>query len=431
MENKLKLILNEREQTNNNNLGVPSYCTASDMVIKAVLDNSAKTGVACLVEATANQVNQFGGYTGMKPADFVNFVYGLADEVNCPHENIILGGDHLGPLTFIHLPEEEAMQLSKDLVREYVLAGFTKIHLDTSMKISSDSKDEMLPTETIARRGAILFSECMKAFDEIEDPNKVRPAFIIGSEVPIPGGATEDEEGISVTKVADFKDTIDTYNKVFAEVGYAEAMKDIVGLVVQPGVEFGDSQVFMYEREPAKELCEALKEYDGIFFEGHSTDYQTREALKEMVQDGIAILKVGPALTFRYREALFALSFMEKVLFAENECANFMETLEKVMMEKPENWQKHLHGTDHEKAIARRYSYSDRARYYFADPEVKASIDKLLANFRGIEIPMNVLHQFMPNQYQKVIRGQLANELESLLFDSIMEIAGDYEYACH
>lgn len=428
MENALKTILASRKT--NKSVGIPSYCTANDLVIKSLLKRAAETKVPVLIEATANQVNQYGGYTGMKPADFMKFVHDLADEVGCDKSLIFLGGDHLGPLNWQKLDEAEAMEKSKVLVYEYVKAGFTKIHLDTSMKVASDDKNAMLETKVIAERGAILFKECMKAFAEIDDGTKVRPVFIIGSEVPIPGGATEVEEGIAVTKVADFYDTVKTYKEVFAAHGLESAFDDIIGVVVQPGVEFGDSQVFLYERESAKELSQSIEAFDGLVFEGHSTDYQTRECLKNMVEDNIAILKVGPALTYRFREALFMLSYIEKALIPEEKRANFIETLEEVMLANPNNWQNHYHGNDFELGLARKYSYSDRARYYFADKTVKACIDKLLANLAEIEIPMNILHEFMPAQYQKIIRGNLENNVYELVYDSVLEMADDYEYAC-
>ena len=76
----------------------------------------------------------------------------------------------------------------------------------------------------------------------------------------------------------------------------------------------------------------AAKEYPNLVFEGHSTDYQSAHSLREMVEDGIAILKVGPALTFSLREGLFALSMMEKLLLPEEKQAYFIETLEEIML---------------------------------------------------------------------------------------------------
>mgnify|MGYP000594570394 CR=1 FL=1 len=156
----------------------------------------------------------------------------------------------------------------------------------------------------------------------------MRPVFVIGSEVPIPGGATEAEDTLAVTSPDAFRDTVSTYQRVWTEEGVGDGMKDVIAVVVQPGVEFGDEQVFDYDPAAAVDLCAALKEFPDICFEGHSTDYQTATDLYNMVTDGIAILKVGPALTYGLREALFSLSMMEKELVPEEKRANFIETLD-------------------------------------------------------------------------------------------------------
>lgn len=44
-----------------------------------------------------------------------------------------------------------------------------------------------------------------------------------------------------------------------------------------------------------------VNDYSHLVFEAHSTDYQTKEAYKQLVHDHFAILKVGPALTFAMR----------------------------------------------------------------------------------------------------------------------------------
>lgn len=411
--------------------GIPSYCSANELVLEAALERAKELNVPTLIEATANQVNQFGGYTGMEAKDYVDFVYRIADKVGCKKELIILGGDHLGPLTWKDEPAESAMQKSKDLVREYVLAGFTKIHLDTSMKLLDDNASAPLATEVIAERGVQLYEECMVAYEQLLKENKdaLRPVFIIGSEVPIPGGAQEAEEGIAVTKPEDFLDTVNTYKRIFKEHGCADAWDDVIAVVVQPGVEFGDAQVFLYDTDAAKQLCDELKKYPEIVFEGHSTDYQTPACLAKMVEDGIAILKVGPALTFGLREALFSLSEIEKALVKEGERADFVETLEKAMLTNPANWQKHYHGDEDALAFARKYSFSDRCRYYIGEKEVVSSIYQLFDNLTKTGIPMNILHQYMPLQYEKVCDGELALEPRALAKDGVVNFMEDYEYA--
>lgn len=410
--------------------GIPSYCSANELVLLNALRRAKALNNAVLIEATANQVNQYGGYTGMVPKDFYNMVMEMAKEVGVDENQIILAGDHLGPLTWQNLPEAEAMEKSIELVYQYTKAGFTKIHLDTSMKVADDPEG-LLSTETIARRGATLYKAAMKGYAELkaQKPDAMRPVFVIGSEVPIPGGAQEAEDSLAVTSPAAFQDTVATYRKVFAAEGVEEGMKDVIAVVVQPGVEFGDDQVFLYDHDAATNLCAELQEYPEVCFEGHSTDYQSKECLKKMVEDGIAILKVGPALTYGLREALFSLSFMEKELVPEGERANFIETLEKVMLEKPDNWKKHYHGDDKQLALARKYSFSDRCRYYIGLPEVVDAMNKLFANLNTYKIPMNMLHQYMPISYAKVRDGVLPLDPKELAIDGIQFFMDDYEYA--
>lgn len=412
-------------------VGIPSFCTANDLVIEACLKQAMRFDDYVLVEATANQVNQFGGYTGMKPADYRDFVYEIAEKVGFPKEKIILGGDHLGPLTWQNEPEKEAMEKSIELVKLFVLAGFKKIHLDTSMRVADDSREEMLSDETIARRGAILYEACEEAYQELlkENPNEVRPAFIIGSEVPIPGGAQEAEESISVTKPEAVEKTLEVYREQFEKRGLKDAFDNVIGVVVQPGVEFGDEDVFHYNRTNAAQLTEVMKKYNNIVLEGHSTDYQSPKALKEMVEDGIAILKVGPALTFSLREGLFALSMIEKQLVEEDKQAKFMETIEALMLKNPSDWQKHYHGTEEQLAIKRKYSFSDRCRYYFSQPKLQESIEKLFKNLSETNIPLSMLRQYMPQQYIKVRDGVLKSDPKELAEDCVVHLIEDYNYA--
>ena len=428
MKHPLQEMMEKRR--NGEICGIPSYCSANELVLEQALRRAKELNTPTLIEATANQVNQFGGYTGMVPADFYNMVLEMAKKIDLPENMIILAGDHLGPLTWQNLPEKEAMENSIELVYQYTRAGFTKIHLDTSMKVADDPEG-LLSTEVIARRGAILYKSAMKGYEELkaEKPDAMRPVFVIGSEVPIPGGAQEAEDTLAVTSPDAFRDTVSTYRRVFAEEGVADGMNDVIAVVVQPGVEFGDEQVFLYDPEAATDLCNALKEFKEVCFEGHSSDYQSAECLKNMVRDGIAILKVGPALTYGLREALFALSFMEKELVPEEKQAHFIETLDKVMLDNPANWQKHYHGDDKQLALARKYSFSDRCRYYIGQPEVVDAMNKLFDNLREYRIPMNMLHQYLPVSYLKVRDGIIPLDPRELALDGVQNFMDDYEYA--
>ena len=325
------------------------------------------------------------------------------------------------------------MEKAKTLVRLFVEAGYRKIHLDTSMKLGDDPADEALSDEIIARRGVELYRVCEEAYQKIKknNPDARRPDYIIGSEVPIPGGAQEEEDTISVTKPEAVQKTLEAYETAFKEAGLPHAMESVIAVVTQPGVEFGDDEVFQYDRQAAKDLVGFIDTIPDIVMEGHSTDYQLKERLLEMVEDGVGILKVGPAVTFALREGLFALSAIEEALFEEEDRANFPQVLEDVMLASPGNWQKHYHGDEKALLLKRKYSLSDRSRYYLTTKEAVNAINKLLSNFENQVIPMGLLHQYMPLQYEKVIRNTLQADGRSLVMDYVQNLAQDYRYACY
>lgn len=416
-------------------VGIYSACSANSFVIEAVLKKGLEDNSCVLIESTANQCDQFGGYTGMKPLDFKNYVYAIADKLGFDKNKIFLGGDHLGPLTWTNLNEEEAMKNSEVLIDAYVSAGFTKIHVDTSMKVKDDDPNTRLSDETIARRGVHLVKVAENAYKKLleTNPEAVEPIYIVGSEVPIPGGSQAAvDEGVQVTKVEDFKATMNTFKAKFKEEGIENVWDRVLGIVVQPGVEEKDSGCTEYDRSKAVELSKAIKEVPDLVFEGHSTDYQTKIKLREMVEDGVAILKVGPGLTFAAREGLYALSFIEDEVCKVNgkTPSNFREVLDKEMLQNNSHWVKHYHGSDEEIALKRKYSFSDRSRYYYATEPVKKAIDTLLANLKD-GCPLNLLSQFMPIQYTKVREGKLKNDPKELVLDRIGNTIDEYLYATH
>lgn len=429
MDNPLVRILKDRREKNIK--GLYCACTANEFVISTCMKKALATKTPLIVEATANQVNQYGGYTGMKPQDYMAFIAAIATKNDFPLSELILGGDHLGPLTWCHLPQEEAMAEAKELVRLYALAGFTKLHLDTSMRLADDDPQAPLPTAVIARRGAELAAVAETAYQSrlVDNPEAIPPCYIIGSEVPIPGGEQEDT-GVKVTSATDFSETVRLYQTLFAEYGLTEAFSRVIAVVVQPGVEFGEETIHEYQPEQVVDLLGALAQYPNLVFEGHSTDYQTPNKLRAMVDDNVALLKVGPGLTFAYRQGLFALASIEQELFAGvKPLSDLVATIERVMLEQPKDWQKYYHGDAKKLELARKYAYSDRVRYYLPDVRIQASIEKLFANFMGIKIPWTLLLQFMPKQYDKVREHTLDNEAKALVEDFVGNCIDDYLYA--
>lgn len=414
--------------------GIYSVCSANTYVIEAAMDEAKEKGTFALIEATCNQVNQFGGYTGMKPADFRDQVYKIAGQCEFPIEKLILGGDHLGPNPWKNEPAEQAMAKAIQMIRLYILAGFTKIHIDTSMHLGDDDHSVPLDTEVVAQRSALLCQKSEEAFSEYLKNNTwvVRPVYVIGTEVPIPGGSQDTLEELKVTDADDCRKAIETYRKAFKEYQLEAVWDHVIAIVVQPGVEFGDANIHAYDRPNAKELCSVLKEVPTLIFEGHSTDYQKASSLKEMVEDGIGILKVGPALTFAMREALFMLNHIENEMFNNDssiQLSHFIDTLDKVMAEDPGEWAGHYHGNDNQIQFSCKYSFSDRSRYYMGNEMVVKSLNTMLRNLSSIEMPLSIISQYMPEQYVKIREGSLQNDPVSLIKDKIRNVLEYYDYA--
>jgi D-tagatose-1,6-bisphosphate aldolase subunit GatZ/KbaZ len=385
-----------------------------------------------LIESTSNQVDQEGGYTGMKPVDFVGYVNSVATRLGFPKDMIFLGGDHLGPNKWQELPAAVAMSNAKVLVEEYVKAGFQKIHLDTSMFCADDPGDRKKPLrdEIVASRAAIL---CRAAEDAWKDfcPGDPQPVYVIGTEVPPPGGAREEEE-IIPTKPEDAVRTIEVTRQSFVDAGLAEAWERVVAVVVQPGVEYGDDRVFEYNRALAAKLSGKITDYDRLVYEAHSTDYQTETGLRSLVEDHFCILKVGPWLTFAYREALFALESMEIEMMGAGAdgLSRLRDTMDLVMLQDPKHWKKYYSGTENQQLFQRKYSFSDRSRYYWTDESIVRAKNRLIQNLKKNKIPLSLLSQFMPCQFYEVLNGKLTNDPMELVLEYIRMITGIYSRAC-
>ena len=413
--------------------GIYSVCTANAEVLEACFKQAVSDDSILLVESTSNQVDQYGGYTGMEPADFVNFVKSIAKKNDFPDEKLLLGGDHLGPNPWQNLHAEDAMDKAKVLISEYVKAGYQKIHLDTSMFCADDKGDRTLPLpdEIVASRTAEL---CRVAEDTYFQHRKgnPQPVYIIGTEVPVPGGAKEEEEEVLPTSPEDAAKTISVTHKYFKAAGLSDAWERVIGVVVQPGVEFGDDQIFQYQRENAKELSKKIKTYDHLVYEAHSTDYQTESNLKALVEDHFCILKVGPWLTFAYREALFALESIEVELLGEDyiTLSRLREILDKEMTNNPVYWEKYYPGDEKQKFFKRKYSFSDRSRYYWPAAELEKAKNRLFENLRKNTIPASLLSQYMPIQFYQVCNGAISSDPRELLHSYIRNVTGIYARAC-
>ena len=403
--------------------GITSVCSAHPLVIEAALRRGAAEDRAVLIEATCNQVNQEGGYTGMTPVDFRRFIEGIAAKIGFPIERIILGGDHLGPNPWKKLTAQEAMVRAEAMVTAYVEAGFEKIHLDTSMGCAGEPT--ALADELTSARAARL---AKVAEDAARRSNRRPPVYVIGTEVPPPGGATHALEDIEITRADAVLRTLAIHHSSFAAAGVASAMERVIGIVVQPGVEFGNANVALYKPERARNLISALDDMPGLLFEAHSTDYQPAEALSALVEGGFAILKVGPGLTFALREALYGLDAIADVIAGKPQHAGLPVTMEAIMLDQPAHWAGHYGGSADEERLQRHFSYSDRIRYYWPDARASAAVDALFDQLRG-DIPETLISQYLARSYPDVVAKRVVPRARELCLAAIDAALAPYSAA--
>jgi D-tagatose 6-phosphate 4-epimerase len=398
--------------------GVTSVCSAHPMVIEAALRRGLVRGERVLIEATCNQVNQEGGYTGMTPADFRRFVESIAARVGYDSSRIVLGGDHLGPNPWKGLPAAEALVRAQAMIDAYARAGFAKIHLDASMGCAG---------EPAAVSDEIAASRAARLAHAAEAVGASRPiCYVVGTEVPIPGGVGQ-EIKVHVTEPDAARATIEAHRKAFAARGLEAAFARVIAVVVQPGVEFGASDVVGYDRAKARRLAAVLDDLPQFAFEAHSTDYQTPNALAALVGDGFAILKVGPALTFALREALYGLDHVAGALLGTAEAESLRAFMEREMTQDPRYWAEYYGGGPSELRLLRHFSLSDRIRYYWARPHVADAVAKLMQRLQGRQIPPALAHQYLPGYDLETGAPVTAHEA---IIATIDRVLGDYSLAC-
>jgi len=364
-------------------IAIPSVCTAHPDALEASLTLAETLDQPIVVEATSNQVNQDGGYTGLMPAAFIRFVADIATRAGVDPARILFGGDHLGPQAWRKLPATQAMDKAHRMVADYAAAGFTKIHLDCSEGCAGEPAQ--LTDEITASRSAALAATALQ-----HAPDPAALLFVIGTEVPPPGGARTDDHGdIPPTTPASASATLAAHAEAFRALNLP--LDQIGGLVVQPGVEFSPMEVHHLPLARKPHLLDALKDWPGLCLEAHSTDYQHAAAYPRLAELGFAFQKVGPALTFAWREALYALD----TLRAQNGWASgpsLADTMEQVMLANPAHWQAHIHGQTADPRSERHFGLADRIRYYWPDPKARESVQRLMTDLADKRLPDPMLH---------------------------------------
>lgn len=401
--------------------GLASICSAHEMVIEAALAHGARHGTEVLIEATCNQVNHRGGYTGQTPAELRAAVTAAAARVGLPAGSLILGGDHLGPTPWKGRTAAEAMAEAERMVGAYASAGFVKLHLDASVACADDPPN--VAEEVLAARAAAL-AVVAEAARPADAP---APFYVIGTEVPTPGGATG-ASSVAVTTPETASRTLELHRAAFRAAGLADAWERVIALVVQPGVEFGQEEVHAYDPVAARPLASLLDAWPGLVFEAHSTDYQAPAALRRLTRDGFGFLKVGPWLTFALREALYGLDAIAGVLAPDGR-APLPNVMEGLFQARPESWAAYCHGDEAARRLQRHFGLSDRVRYLWTEPAARTAVAALFASLGDRALPLPLIGQWLGRLAPGVEAGTIAPTARALALASVDRVLDLYHGA--
>ena len=302
--------------------------------------------------------------------------------------------DHLGPHAWPNLSREAAWREAAELVRLCVKAGYDKLHLDT---VTGNDRSRQNYEDIL--QAAVQTADLCRIAEKtaLETALPKPPLYVIGTDVPTPGGGMQPHGSPAITTPRDLEQTLTVFEKTFRSNRLDAAWRRTTAIVVQPGVDFGDYQVATYCHEKAAELaeCRALLP-NWMTFEVHAADYQSLKSLRELSNDGFNLLKIGPCLTFSLRQTMYALAHIEEVLPGKKIPSNLRETIEATMIRHPENWRHHYQGSLIELKYLRHFSYKDRIRYYWNRPSVRQAVRQLSENLQT-PVPKALIEQYLPD----------------------------------
>ena len=170
-------------------------------------------------------------------------------------------------------------QRAEAMVAAYVEAGFTKIHLDTSMGCARRARGARRRRRRRARRaprGGRRSGRATRAVGAARlrhrhrGPDARRRDACLGRRSRSRRPRRRWQRSLRTARP-------------LPRAGIGDAFERVIALVVQPGVEFDHERVVAYEPARAKALDGVLERERSIVFEAHSTDYQPPELLQALV----------------------------------------------------------------------------------------------------------------------------------------------------
>ena len=343
-----------------------------------------------LIETTSNQINQYGGYTNLRPKQFLKKINIIAKDLKYK-KKIIFGADHLGPLPWKDFEKNKAIKKGKKLFREVVKAGYKKIHIDTGMKLKND---KFLTKQKI-------FNRCKSIFDTMNSKSIKNIFFVFGTEVPTAGGENK----------YDLKNT--NINSIKNDIAYYKKLRKNFSLVIEPGLGFTNQKIHKLKMTSCLQKKKISHKKD-FTYEAHSCDYQDLSSLKKLLKNNFKFLKVGPELTFNYMNAILKMERIEK-LYLKSKLSKIKKIFSREMDINKTFWKNYYFGNKKKIEYLKFNSYLDRSRYYW-------NKKKVISSLKILEKNINLLNKnlIFKNNKNLIKRFELKKKLKLNKFDFIV-----------
>jgi len=407
--------------------GIYAVESQNSTVQEAYLRQALADGSPALFEICADMLDPHGQGGKMLPDDFIANVRRDAGKTGFPRDRLFFGVNDLSPSLWKGESIESALKKTRAFISDLVSLGFKKLGIHAAIPLKGDPADQPLPQEVIVAREAALYKAAEGAAATL--PEEEKPLYVIDAH---PGQVmAEDQE--NVVRKEDVEIAVDMFAKTAEAAGLPEMKERLLAVRIFSGVGHDGEKVIPFDSSLLEELGGCVYRTKPVVMEVLQTDFQPQTVLDELAHNHFALMSVGPELTYTMREALFSLAMMENETMIGKPgvyLSNFIIELDRSMQSAPQHWQKYYTGNGFEQLIARKYSLYDRSRFYWEDKEVRKTKKRLFENLIEYPIPLTVMRQFMPYQYERVAAGELENKPDELVMDAVRRALRRYSRAC-
>jgi len=409
--------------------GIYMVRSQNPTVLEAYFNQALADGAPVLIEISADilDLRRQGGK--ISPEDFIKKAKHIAVKTGFPRERLFLGINDLSPSLWQDGSDESALQKACEFISGLVGLGFNKLGIHAGNLRKGDNVYGTLAQEKSIARETALYQAAEQA--AVDLPDEEKPVYVINA---CPGqviGGAEDQGRAASRK--DVENAVNRFAQIAAAAGLPEMKKRLLAVRASPGSGFDSEKVIPFDSSLIKEMGGCGHGGHPVALEVQQADFQPQTVLNQLVDSHFAFLSVGSELTYVMREALFSLAVMENETMIGKPgvyLSNFIIELDRAMQSAPQVWEKYYLGNGFEQLVARKYSLFDRSRFFLEDKEVRKMKKRLYDNLVAHPVPLTVLRQFMPRQYERVAAGELENEPKALVMDAVRYVLRKYSRAC-